>query len=145
MKTINELSKLYYDIALECKKKYYIPNTDITRAKKLRKYQILYRNSFIITSVILEDEDTSIANLKEMLSNGIDVIKLMNMIDRCLEVIDAFRYIMPIYVLFDRVIPADDVCNLIIKKYGKDYKIHWDNFKKLMNLKSLLYKHIDTV
>lgn len=145
MKTINELSKLYYDIALECKEKYYIPNTDITRAKKLRKYQILYRNSFIITSVILEDEDTSIANLKEMLNNGVDVIKLMNMIDRCLEVIDAFRYIMPIYVLFDRVIPADDVCNLIIKKYGKDYKIHWNNFKKLMNLKSLLYKHIDTV
>ena len=79
MKTINELSKLYYDIALECKQKYYIPNTDITRAKKLRKYQILYRN------------------------------------------------------------------NLIIKKHGKDYKIHLDNFKKLMNLKSLLYKHIDTV
>ena len=93
----------------------------------------------------MEDEDTSIANLKEMLSNGVDVIKLMNMIDRCLEVIDVFRYIMPIYVLFDRVIPTDDVCNLLIKKYGKDYKIHWNNFKKLMNLKSLLYKHIDTV
>lgn len=145
MKTINELSKLYYDIVLECKQKYYIPNTDITGAKKLRKYQILYRNSFIITSVILENEDTSIANLKEMLSNGIDVIKLMNMIDRCLEVIDVFRYIMPICVLFDHVIPTDDVCNLIIKKHGKDYKIHFDNFKKLMNLKSLLYKHIDTV
>lgn len=145
MKTINELSKLYYDIVLECKQKYYIPNTDITGAKKLRKYQILYRNSFIITSVILENEDTSIANLKEMLSNGIDVIKLMNMIDRCLEVIDLFRYIMPICVLFDHVIPTDDVCNLIIKKHGKDYKIHLDNFKKLMNLKSLLYKHIDTV
>ncbi len=93
----------------------------------------------------MEDEDTSIANLKEMLSNGVDVIKLMNMIDRCLEVIDVFRYIMPIYVLFDCVIPTDDVCNLIIKKHGKDYKIHWNNFKKLMNLKSLLYKHIDTV
>lgn len=145
MKTINELSKLYYDIVLECKQKYYIPNTDITGAKKLRKYQILYRNSFIITSVILENEDTSIANLKEMLSNGIDVIKLMNMIDRCLEVIDVFRYIMPICVLFDHVIPTDDVCNLIIKKHSKDYKIHFDNFKKLMNLKSLLYKHIDTV
>lgn len=64
-KNISELSKLYYDIALECKQKYYIPNTDITRAKKLRKYQILYRNSFIITSVILKDEDTSIANLKK--------------------------------------------------------------------------------
>ena len=145
MKTINELSKLYYDIALECKQKYYVPNTDITKAKKLRKYQILYKNSFIITSVILEDEDTSIANLNEMLLNGVEVIKLMNMIDRCLEVIDVFRYIMPIYILFDRVIPADDVCNLVIKKYGKDYKVHWDNFKKLMNLKSLLYKHIDTV
>lgn len=131
MKTINELSKLYYDIVLECKQKYYIPNTDIT----LRKYQILYRNSFIITSVILENEDTSIANLKEMLSNGIDVIKLMNMIDRCLEVIDVFRYIMPICVLFDHVIPTDDVCNLIIKKHSKDYKIHLDNFKKLRNLK----------
>ena len=145
MKTINELSKLYYDIALECKQKYYVPNTDITKAKKLRKYQILYKNSFIITSVILEDEDTSIANLNEMLLNGVEVIKLMNMIDRCLEVIDVFRYIMPIYILFDRVIPADDVCNLLIKKYGEDYKVHWDNFKKLMNLKSLLYKHIDTV
>lgn len=93
----------------------------------------------------MEDEDTSIANLKEMLSNGVDVIKLMNMIDRCLEVIDVFRYIMPICILFDHVIPTDDVFNLIIKKHGKDYKIHLDNFKKLMNLKSLLYKHIDTV
>ena len=94
---------------------------------------------------VFENEDTSIANLKEMLSNVIDVIKLMNMIDRCLEVIDVFRYIMPICVLFDHVILTDDVCNLIIKKHGKDYKFHLDNFKKLMNLKSLLYKHIDTV
>lgn len=80
-----------------------------------------------------------------MLSNGFDGIKLMNMIDICLEVIDVFRYIMPIYVLFDHVIPADDVCNLVIKKYCKDYKIHWNNFKKLMNLKGMLYKHIDTI
>jgi len=145
MKTINELSKLYYDIALKCEEKYYIPNTDISKAKKLRKYQILYKNTFLITSVISKDQDTSITKLNEMLSNGVDVIKLMNMIDNCLSSIFEFQMIMPIYVLFNRVIPSDDVCNLIIKKYGKDYKIHWDNFKEIMNLKGLLYKHIDTI
>lgn len=144
MKTINELSKLYYDIAVECEKNYFVP-IDITKSKNIRKYQILYKKSFLITSVIKEDKDTSITKLNEMLANGVEVIKLMNMIDSCLDNTFEFTNIMPIYILFNRVIPSTDVCNLVIKKYGKKYKIHWDNFNKLMNLKSMLFKHIDTL
>lgn len=145
MKTINEIAKLYYDVALECKKKYYVPNTDITNSKNIRKYLIEYSNSLRITSVIKEDELSSINELEKMLNNGVNTIILTHKIENCLSDVLEFTNIMPIYILFNRVIPSDDVCNLIVKKYGKEYKEHWKNFKKLMNLKSLLYEYIDTL
>ena len=145
MKTINEIAKLYYDVALECKKKYYVPNTDITNSKNIRKYLIEYSNSLRITSVIKEDELSSINELEKMLNNGVNTIILTHKIENCLSDVLEFTNIMPIYILFNRVIPSDDVCNLIVKKYGKEYKEHWKNFKKLMNLKSLSYEYIDTL